>query len=65
MSGNSSGEEPNAASQIFQPTRVQLAKWHTKSYLKAAAFVGVAALAVILYFAFAVLVFHHLPKWLP
>ena len=65
MSANSSGKDPSATPETFQPTRLQLAKWHTKNYLKAAAFLGVVALAIILYLAFAILVTHHLPRWMP
>jgi len=65
MSGHSGSDEPNATPVIFRPTRMELAKWHTKNYLKAAAFLGVVALAIILYLAFAILVTHHLPRWMP
>jgi hypothetical protein len=65
MSGHSSGEEPSATSDIFQPTPMQLAKWHFKNYFGAAALLGIAVLAAILYLAFMVIISHHLPRWMP
>lgn len=49
----------------WQLTRLELAKWHIKNYLGAAALFGVAALAVILYLAAMTLLSRHLPRWMP
>jgi hypothetical protein len=60
---NESKTKPEIPS--WQPTRLQMAKWHIKNYLGAAALLGVMALAVLLYLAVMAVVSHHLPRWLP
>jgi hypothetical protein len=57
--------ETDAKPEFWQPTRPQLAKWHLKNHLGAAALFGIMALAVILYLAAMTILSRHLPRWMP
>jgi hypothetical protein len=65
MSGNSRGDEVNAASEFLQPTRLQLAVCWIKSAVGASVMLGIIALSALLYLVLMALVSHHLPRWFP
>ena len=52
--------KPETKFPWWQPTRLQLAKWHMKNTLGTAVLLGVMTLGALLYLAFTTLQSHHL-----